>query len=113
MKFDRFGLFRYAPLQGQTAKKMLPADLREKENLNTLVLAEDFSGEISIKTHSDAILSLLSQLGGLFYLTSIGKIIPKTFRDKVYSLIAKNRHQLVDNSTCELPSEREKSLLLK
>ena len=85
LKFDRRHVLRFAPLQGQTAKQLLPKEF--VETLHTVVFIDQ--GKRTIK--STAILKIFSRLGGLWRLLGGFMIIPRGFRDGVYSLIARYR----------------------
>ena len=104
---DKKQLFMFAPLQGEAAKRSLPASLLE--DLNTVVLWNQ--GEAFKK--SDAALCVLSQLGGAWALMKIFWVVPKFLRDMVYDLVAKNRYQLFGKrETCRLPTPEERARFL-
>ena len=65
-------------------------------------------------TKSDSILQILRLLGGWWRILLIFSILPASFRDWVYSLIARNRRKFfgVQDSVCELPDERVRSRLI-
>ena len=63
---------------------------------------------------SQAVLAILSDLGGLWSLCSFFKIVPCFVLDKVYDLIAWKRYSLFgQRPTCYLPSEDNKSQFLE
>ncbi len=54
--------------------------------------------------YSDAVIEILSDLGGIWKLSGILKLIPKIIRDSMYKVIAKNRYRLFGKTnSCQLP----------
>ena len=106
---DSLGLYRFAPLQGETAKQVLPEHLRQPENLSTMVLAEENDGQYQLVANSSAVLNVLSNLGGTSKLISYLRIVPKVLRDFVYAIVVKNRHKLSAKLQCEIPTEEDRA----
>ena len=104
---DREHLFDFAPLQGSTARQLLPPHIPAE--LRSVVLWSQ--GEVHEK--SDAALMILPQLGGLFYLLRAGWLVPKGLRDMIYDLVARNRYRLFGKrETCRLPTADERGRFL-
>ncbi len=115
IKRDSGRLFRYAPLQGSTATERLPIS-RYK------VLGPDgpsFTSVIYLKdgrmlSQSDAAIEILSDLGGLWRLASVLKLIPQVIRNSVYTLIATHRYEWFGKrETCRVPTKEERKLFLE
>jgi len=87
LKHDKKKVLKFASLQGQYAKKILPL-----ENLNNLESIVFYDGNALYKK-STALLKLCTSLGGGHKLLLVGYLIPKFLRDGLYSMIAKNRYQ--------------------
>jgi predicted DCC family thiol-disulfide oxidoreductase YuxK len=81
---DKKKHFRFAPLDGTTAKKMLLGNLRD---LNTVVLLEQPGEKIWIRGR--AVFRVLWLLGGKWKL--LGWLYPMPFVDLFYKFIAKHR----------------------
>jgi len=95
---DRYKVLAYASLQGQAAKEKLSSDL--VENMETIVLELD--GKQYHK--SDAVLRILSAVGGFWRLTVIFFMVPAFIRDAIYGLVAENRYKIFGKfETCPLP----------
>ena len=100
-------LFQFAPLQGEKAKSLLPADLHA--DLTTVVLWSQ--GQVFVR--SDAVLMILAQLGGIWTLTRVGWIVPKGLRDLVYRMVAARRYSWFgQRETCRLPTPAERARFL-
>jgi predicted DCC family thiol-disulfide oxidoreductase YuxK len=105
---DTRRVFRFAPLQGETARHWL--DAADVRDLKTVVLI-DREG-----THrkSSAVLRVLRGLGGFW--RAVGAVlwfVPFPLRDVGYSLIAGNRYALFGKKeTCRLPTPDERGRFL-
>lgn len=103
---DKARVLHFAPLQGSTAKELLPAEDRAK--LDTVIFYED--GKIYHR--SAAILKILTKLGGPYKLFGLGWIIPSFLRDVLYNWIAKNRYAWFgERNMCRFPTAEERSYL--
>lgn len=108
MKHDREGVLRFAPLQGETARRLLdPSDV---EDLNTFV----FRDEQGLHRRSTAMVRLLSRLGGLWSVASVLLwIIPRPVRDVGYRVVAQYRYALFGKKeACRMPSSEERGRIL-
>lgn len=106
IKRDDTKILRYAPLQGHTASERLPMS---RVKLSSVVYLKN--GRMLMQ--SDAVIEILSDLKGVWRLTSVLKIIPKSIRDSVYSFIASHRYEWFGRrDTCRLPSKEERKFFL-
>lgn len=88
LKHDQSQNIKFAPLQGQTALRLLAPELRE--NMPSLVLVE---GDVQL-THSDAALRLLCYFGGAWRALGLLRYIPRPLRDGCYNAIARMRYRI-------------------
>jgi len=88
LKRDHNKEFLFAPLQGETARELLPSELM---SVNTIVLLEDRK---KIYTKSNAILRIIKILGGSIKMLFIFKLIPTSIRNFFYDIMARNRFVL-------------------
>jgi predicted DCC family thiol-disulfide oxidoreductase YuxK len=105
---DRAVLFRFAPLQGETARERLPeADLRD---LNTMVLWE----EQGVFRKSTAAARILIRLGGVWRVMGTAlRLVPRPLRDAGYSLVARHRYRIFGKKeTCRIPTPAERARFL-
>ncbi len=100
--------FYFLPLQSKTAKTILKKR-GVKIELNTMYYLKN--GILFQK--SEAALQIARNLcfpyPSLFYL---GKLVPRFLRDKVYDIVAQNRHRLHQQS-CVLPTAEEKKFFIE
>ncbi len=98
LREDRPGRFSFAPLQGETARQLLPP---LPESPATLVLWD--AGEMH--TESGAALRILGRLGGIWRLTWAYYLLPLKMRDAVYRWLARNRYRWFGRTdTCPRPA---------
>jgi predicted DCC family thiol-disulfide oxidoreductase YuxK len=105
---DRRGRLRFAPLQGETARRMLsPTDV---EQLHTLVLWTSHG----VYRKSSAIARILILLGGLW--TACGGLlwlVPRPLRNWGYDLVAKYRYRIFGKKdACRMPLPDERARFL-
>lgn len=106
IRLDRQHLLKYAPLQGETAKREL-----ESQNLSLSTIVYKSEGQIF--TQSSAVLMILRDLGGIGWLAQVFWILPQGLRDSLYGFVARHRYQFFGKrDTCRLPTPEEKALFL-
>ena len=107
MSKDTRKVLLFAPLQGNTAEKLLPKG--EASSLNSMVYYSN--GKISYRTR--AILNLLWDMGGWWTLTALFRIIPPFIRDIFYNWMAASRYKLFGKKeTCRIPTAEERARFL-
>ena len=100
LRADRRGTFRFAPFQGETARRHLPA-LPEDPTAWSLVYLD----ERGIHDQSDASLEIYRRLGGFWWLLSLARFVPRAVRNRIYRVIARNRYRWFGRrATCYLPA---------
>ncbi len=109
LKRDHKGLFYFASLQSEIGKQLLVKHKVEVADLSTVVLIDDDK----VFTHSDVVLVVGRDLGGLFKLLYPFKVLPKEFRNLLYDWFAKNRYRFFGKKeVCMLPKPEWRSRFL-
>lgn len=104
MKVDKEKKFHFSPLQSEYAQKNLPPEFTQ--DLKSVVYKE--SGHCYSK--SEAVLKVLTELGGIWKLASLGKLLPSPVLNWGYDLVAENRYKIFGKKeTCRLPTPEERS----
>jgi predicted DCC family thiol-disulfide oxidoreductase YuxK len=105
---DRRREFRFAPLQGETARCRLPSS--DGTLLNSVVLLDD-AGE---HRQSDAVARMLMRIGGRWFLPGwLLWLIPRAIRNRAYEFVARHRYQWFgQKQTCRMPSADERGRFL-
>ncbi|OAV44095.1 thiol-disulfide oxidoreductase DCC family protein [Lewinella sp. 4G2] len=101
LKNDRLGELRFASLQSDLARELLPEAGVDPTTLDSLVLYQDGRAYL----YSDAALGAGRELGGLYgKLARAGGFFPRFLRDGVYKFIARNRYRWFGKrEECMLP----------
>ena len=97
--------FQFAPLQGPTASRLL----NPRPAADSVVYFRDGK----VLTKSQAVLEIFSDLGGIYSVSKIFKIVPRFLNDSIYDWVARHRYGWFGQSEiCRLPNETEKSYFL-
>ncbi|HEV8629379.1 MAG TPA: DCC1-like thiol-disulfide oxidoreductase family protein, partial [Thermoanaerobaculia bacterium] len=105
LRIDRRHRLCFAPLQGQTAARLaerhgFPTDVR------TLVYVRNFGLKRErVHVRSDGVLRIFGDVGGLWWLLSLLRIVPRFLRDALYDWVARHRYGWFGKyDSCPLPS---------
>ena len=105
---DRHGRYRFAPLQGETARIRL-GDRFAGNDPQTVVLEEPKR----FRVRSDAALAILTGLGGIWRLAVLLRIIPRRLRDALYDYVARKRFDWYGRrDACRVPGPQERERFL-
>lgn len=113
---DKRAHFRFSPLQGETAAKVLKGEATSDPSL-----ADDVDGLRSLilwdadgfHRRSEAALRLLRGIGGIWSLAAVFRLVPRPLRDLVYDFVAKNRYKWFGKrEACRMPAPNERALFL-
>ena len=111
IQIDRYQYFKFAPIQGKTAKEnnLKFSELKESEQSIVYIDTEN-----NFYYRSNAVIQILYDLFIFGFLFKIFKIIPLKLRDWLYSNIAAKRYKLFGKkNSCRIPSEAEKKRFLE
>jgi predicted DCC family thiol-disulfide oxidoreductase YuxK len=101
IKRDRKRKLRFTPLQGQTAKSLLPEYKINPGSLSTVILVDNGK----VYTQSSAAIRVCKYLDGGWKLFYGLIIIPKFIRDFFYNIIARNRYKWFGKKeSCMIPT---------
>lgn len=133
LRADRQDRFRYAPLQGETARRMLGVDDEagdQGDGAGPLDSSEagaprsgyprtdDPQSFVFLENNrrfeqSNAVLHALGRLGGPWRLTALLYVFPRPLRDLIYRFVARNRYRWFGKSDeCRLPTPEERDRFL-
>jgi predicted DCC family thiol-disulfide oxidoreductase YuxK len=112
---DRRGSIRFAPLQGETAKKVVSDEWQVASDgtsmARTVVWFDDAGREF---VRSAAVVRVLWSLGGLWWWIGwLLWLIPLPLRDLGYRIVAASRYRLFGKTeSCRLPTPAERTRFL-
>jgi len=105
--------FRFASLQSDFAQETLPErgyPIANIKNLSNIV----YLRHNDIKIKSDAVLSVLWDLGGFYKISCLAYFLPRFVRDFGYDRLAKLRYRIFGRrDACRVPTPQEMSRFLK
>jgi predicted DCC family thiol-disulfide oxidoreductase YuxK len=101
LKHDRKKQFRFAAVQSDAGRSLLIAHGMNPDDPVSFLLLEGGAGY----TDSDAVIRVLSHLGGLWRLAGMLRFLPRRLRDSGYRWIARNRYRVFGRrEACLVPS---------
>ena len=103
---DKKTQYLFAPL-----REGLLSQLLSHQNLiysdSVILLEIDMAGQTAVFTKSDAIVRIGQNLNFPWSMLRLIRVIPHSFRDRLYDLVAKNRSRLFGRyDSCPLPPEK-------
>lgn len=101
LRFDTRGVYRFASMQSETGHKLLKDHgLNPDDPSSFLLLREGHA-----RTDSDAILDVLTGLGGPWRMFGVLRLVPRALRNRIYRFIARNRYRLFGKREfCMMPT---------
>jgi predicted DCC family thiol-disulfide oxidoreductase YuxK len=92
--------FELIPMQSSAGKALLTQHGIDPEDPTTFLVLD----RGLVLTQSDASIHLMRAIGGLWRLVVVARLIPRSWRDWLYRLLARNRYRWFGRrSTCYLP----------
>ena len=108
LRADRRQTFLFAPLQGTTARDLLPPLSQDAREWSLI-----YVDEAGVHDQSDASLEIYRRLGGLWHLLGLARILPARLRNPVYRIIARNRYRWFGKKdACRIPTAAERARFL-
>ncbi len=102
---------RFAPLQSRAGEKLLEAHGLDSEKPDSVVLLDR---DNRVYERSDAVLRVAAYLKGLPRLLRMGVMVPRTLRNLIYDLVARNRYRWFGRrDQCRMPDPGLKDRFLE
>lgn len=114
LKQDVRDRFRFASLQSEFADSLLRRHGIDGIDLDTVYVVVDHGrGSERLLARSDAVLHVLGELGGVWSVSRLGRVVPRLIRNRIYDLVARNRYRIFGKyDTCLLPDKRHQHKFL-
>lgn len=110
IKYDNKDVFRFVALQSELGLEIIKHIGINVANIDSIVLYEP---GIAYYYKSEAALQIARNLGGIFIIGTIFRILPIGIRNQLYDYIAKNRYKWYGKKeSCLLPTTEIKSKFL-
>ena len=109
LRFDTRGRYRFAAMQGAQGRALLQAHGLDPEDPTSFLLLD--AGRAW--TDTDAIIRVLTGLGGAWRLLGVLRWVPRRLRDPAYRALARNRYRWFGrHDTCFLPTPEQAARFL-
>jgi predicted DCC family thiol-disulfide oxidoreductase YuxK len=114
LRHDRGDRFRFAALQSPLAASLLRGYGRDASDLDTVyVIARYGEPSANLMSKGRAVLFLLAELGGIWRLASVLRVLPRRLLDFGYDEIARRRYRWFGRyDACPLPTPTTKAKFL-
>ena len=110
IRHDKNDVFRYATLQRVTGTEIQRIHNIDTSKLDSIIL---YTPEMEVFYKSTAALKIAKKLKFPISILSVGLLLPRFIRDKIYNYIAKNRYQWYGKKEeCMIPTPELKSKFL-
>ena len=108
LRADSRGVFRFSPLQGDTASDLLPSLPPDPRDWSMI-----YVNERGVHSESDASLEVYRRLGGIWWPVSLARLVPRWIRNPIYRVIAQNRYRWFGTrDSCRVPTEDQRDRFL-
>ena len=110
LRRDKHDRFRFAPLQSKFASSLLKKHGIDAADLDSISVVADY-GLASEKAFakSDAVLRATWELGGIWRMGEVGRLVPRSLRDWLYDRVARNRYRMFGKyETCPIPRPEQR-----
>ncbi len=113
LRHDRKQRYRFAPMQGETGRRLLAENgLDPNDPLSFLLVEYDLHNGNAptprVSTDSDGVRRVLMGLGGAWRLAAVAAVLPRAVRDPLYRLVARNRYRWFGrHDACLLPDPEQ------
>jgi len=109
LRHDRHGRYRFAAMQGESGRALLTAHGLDADDPVSFLLIE---GGVAW-TDTDAIVRVLSGLGGAWRVAALLRVLPKALRDRLYRGLARNRYRVFGRyEQCAIPAPEQAARFL-
>ena len=102
IRHDSAAVFKFLSIQSDLGRERYRTAGLDPDDFNTLVLLT--GGRTLVR--SAAALEIVKQLGGVWRLFTVVRVVPRPLRDWIYGVIARNRYRWFGRQdTCMIPTE--------
>ena len=115
LKRDHHDRLRFASLQSSLAESLTLRHGADPKDLDTVYVIVDHNRPTEhLLSRSDAIIYVLTQLGGIWKGMGLAKFLPRGLRNIAYNIVAKNRYRVFGkHDSCMLPDPKHKQKFLE
>jgi len=105
LRHDRKQRYRFAAMQTRAGRALLSEHGLDADDPMSFLLLD----EAGARTDSDAIIAVLTGLGGIWRAAAAFRLLPRALRDPAYRWLARNRYRWFGKKqACYLPSAQQR-----
>ncbi|KXG87974.1 thiol-disulfide oxidoreductase DCC family protein [Agrobacterium bohemicum] len=105
LRHDEKKLFRFTPAQSELGTALMRHYGYRTDNYETSLLIENGIAY----PRSNGVLRVLQLLGGAVSIAALLRVVPRSLRDSVYDLVARNRMTIAGrHQACRMPTPEER-----
>lgn len=110
LKHDMHGRYRFAAMQTPAGRALLTQHGLDPDDPVSFLLLD----EAGAHTDTDAILRVLSGLGGAWRIAALGVWVPRFIRDPLYRMLARNRYRWFGrHDACRMPDPTQRERFIE
>jgi len=110
IKNDKKDIFRFVALQSELGKEICNYIGIDQNKIDSIIF---YNPGVVYYYKSSAVLEIAQDLGGIYSLITIFKILPEKLRNYIYDYIAKNRYKWYGKKeSCMIPTPELKAKFL-
>ncbi|PXY43523.1 thiol-disulfide oxidoreductase DCC family protein [Flavobacterium hydrophilum] len=110
IKHDKKDMFRFVALQSELGIGICNYIGVDRTKIDSIIL---YNPGVAYYYKSSAVIEIAEELGGVYSLISIFKILPEKLRNYIYDYIAKNRYKWYGKKeSCMIPTPELKAKFL-
>lgn len=108
LRHDRQGRYRFAAMQGASGRALLQTHGLDPDDPSSFLLMD----EHGMHTDSDAIVRVLTGLGGAWRFAALAQVVPRALRDTMYRAVARRRYRWFGTTSCTMPTPAQRARFL-
>lgn len=109
--YDKKNKFLFASLQSETGQQICKELGINLDKMESMILYES---RFAYYTKATAALKVMNDLGGLWSLTKVFWVLPESFRNWIYDIVAKNRYKWFGKKkSCRIPTPELRTKFLE
>ncbi|MEG1239128.1 MAG: DCC1-like thiol-disulfide oxidoreductase family protein, partial [Flavobacterium sp.] len=110
IKHDKKDIFRFVALQSDLGKEICTYIGVDQTKIDSIIM---YNPAVAYYYKSDAVFEIAEDLGGLYSIITIFKILPEKLRNYIYDYIAANRYKWYGKKqSCMIPTPELKAKFL-
>lgn len=104
LRHERVPRMRFVSIQSSEGRALARAHGLDPDQPTSFLFLEQGKA----LARSDGVLALIRHLGGPARMLLAGRMLPRSWRDRIYDVVARNRYKLGRRDACEVPDPKQR-----